>query len=910
MKKFLLLTLFCVTWGSYAQIKMSGVVKDSLDNPLELANVIAINKNTNGLESYGITNSDGKYVLSLGKNGTYTIQISAIGLKTINDSIVTKEADIVKNYVMDLDNTLDAVELTYEMPVQVRGDTLIYNADSFKNGTERKLEDVLEKLPGVEITDDGGIEVEGQRVQKVMVDGKDFFDGDTQVATKNIPSNVVDKIQVLKNYSENRQVAGVRNNQDNIAINIKLKEGKTNFWFGDVRVGAGASTDEALYIAQPKLFYYSPKYSINIIGDVNNIGEPTLNGRDLRSFGGGFRAASAGSGTNLNLGTNTGNFLNTDRERVERVESKFLAGNFSYSPKEELDFSGFAIYNSSRVDTRQRSAITYTDPELGIPDENTDQSADQATDSGLLKFSTRYIPNANNQLDYDILGRYTKEEQSQNFLSSVLGATTQIDENDPYSINQNLNYYFTLNEKNIFAYEAQHLFQDEDPFYNAVIEQKDTYDDTADIIGLDPDQQNYDLAQDRRIKTNQFDGKLDYYNVLNSKSNLNLFFGTIFSRQDFDSRIFQFLDDGSEFDPTPVGDVGATNDVSYNFSDLYLGARYTAKVGEFTFRPAVSFHAYGNSNAQGGEEFGEDFYRILPDVDIRWDIKNSESLTFRYNMANQFTDVTNLAQGLVLNNFNSLFTGEPGLENGLSQNLSLIYRNFNLFNFTNINGAINYSKREDQIRNIVEFLPNSVIRASTAFNSPFADETLTAFGRYQRTFGKIRAEFQARFDYQKFNQIINRDPNVPIEEQTPSVNENYTQTYRPGIRTNFREAPNINVRYTYSIQDVDQGANRNQIITNAPNIVFDAYIWKKFTFRTDYSYNSVDNGTNVNSFDIWNATLSYRRERAAKWEYEIRATNLLNTQSRINTNAGNISFSLQETFIQPRFVTLRVVYTL
>jgi hypothetical protein len=193
------------------------------------------------------------------------------------------------------------------------------------------------------------------------------------------------------------------------------------------------------------------------------------------------------------------------------------------------------------------------------------------------------------------------------------------------------------------------------------------------------------------------------------------------------------------------------------------------------------------------------------------------------------------------------------------------------------------------------------VRNSTVFNSPFADETFTAFGRYQRTFGKIRAEFQANFNYAKFNQIIGGNR---------STNENYTQTYRPGVRTNFREAPNFSIRWAYTIQDVDQGTRRNQVYTNAPQVDFDAYIWDSLTLRTDYTYNSVDDGTNVNTFDIWNATLSYRKERASKWEYEISATNLLNTQSRINTNAGNISFSLQETFIQPRFISFRVVYTL
>ena len=94
------------------------------------------------------------------------------------------------------------------MPVSVKGDTLIYNADSFKSGTEKKLEDVLNKLPGVEVTEDGEIEVEGKTVTKVMVEGKDFFDGDSKLAVKNIPANALDKIQVLKNHNEVGQLKG------------------------------------------------------------------------------------------------------------------------------------------------------------------------------------------------------------------------------------------------------------------------------------------------------------------------------------------------------------------------------------------------------------------------------------------------------------------------------------------------------------------------------------------------------------------------------------------------------------------------------------------------------------------------------------------------------------------------------
>ena len=189
MKKLLTIVLLIVVGQtSYAQIKMEGVVKDSTGTALELANVIAINKETKALESYGITNDKGKYVLSLGKNATYNVKVSYIGLKTLETEVTTEEANITKDFTLLIDNALEEVQLTYEMPVTIKGDTIVYKADSFKNGTERKLEDVLEKLPGVEINEDGQGEVEGQGVQKVMVDGKDFFDGDTKLATKNIPS--------------------------------------------------------------------------------------------------------------------------------------------------------------------------------------------------------------------------------------------------------------------------------------------------------------------------------------------------------------------------------------------------------------------------------------------------------------------------------------------------------------------------------------------------------------------------------------------------------------------------------------------------------------------------------------------------------------------------------------------------
>ncbi len=904
MKHLLFCLLVCFSASSFSQITFKGIVTDSLKNPLELASIVALNKKTKGLEAYTITNENGQFSLELKKNSNYQIQLSYIGLKSISDSITTKDQDLTKDYILIPDFALDEVELVYKMPIVVQGDTVVYNADSYTNGSERKLEDIIDKLPGVEINESGQIEVEGKVVNKLTVNGKDFFDGDTKIATKNIPSNAVDKIQVLRNYSEVGQLSSVRNNQDNVAINIKLKEGKESFWFGDITSGAGNAPDEALYLAQPKLFYYSPKYTLNFIGDFNNIGEVALSRRDIRGFSGGFRSPSSSSGTSINLGDNSLNFL-TNQSNALRIENKLATTNFSYSPSKSLDLSGFVIFNNSEILSKEASFVQYTNSNLGIPDETTEESSTELSSQALLKLSASYKPNFNNQLDYDLVARTSNDQQNQTIFSSVVGNTEQQEKVKPYSINQNLNYYYTLNEDNIFALEAQHLYKNEDPLYNAILENDpnglNAFDNTALALGLDQSLSNYNINQNRNIQSNQFDAKLDYYYIINPKSNLNITLGTIISLQAFDSNIFQFLTNNEAVTPEPAINSGrGTNDTEYVFNDIYIGFHYRFRTGKFTFTPGFSLHSYGNSNTQFGITYEDNFLKLLPDFETRIQLKKGESLTLNYNMRNQFTDVTRLAEGLVFNNFNSLQFGNQELQNALSNNISLFYSSFNLFNYTNVFARASYSNNIDQIRSQTSF--DNVIRTSSFFNSNFADESLSFFGRIQRTFGKIRASMSSNVSYNKINQFI---------QGTRSLNEGFTQTYTPGLRTNFKVAPNVNFTYRYTVTNNNQGERETTFTTKSPGVDFDAYIKQRLTLRSDFRYTTQDLGNGQSqSFRTWNASMSYRKDKDSKWEYQLRASNLLNIDSQVRNSANNLSVFSSETFIQPRFVTFRFIYSL
>ena len=904
MKKYVIAIILLVAGvTTNAQIKVTGVVKDSVGQPLEMANVIALNKATNVLDSYGFTDSKGRYKLTLKENANYSIKASYIGYKTSDVKINTKSADIVKNIVLKADNTLDEVNITYKIPVSIKGDTLVYDADSFKVGTEKKLGDVLKRLPGVEVNADGEVEVEGKKVGKVMVDGKDFFDGDSKIAVQNIPANAIDKVQVLKNFSEVNQLKGVQDNSDNLALNIKLKKGKKNFWFGEVTAG-GDGSDR--YLAHPKLFYYSPKYSINLLTDMNNIGKMPFTRRDYFRFTGGFKGIG-GSGTGFNVASSDIGFLTLQNNRAKEIEAKFAAANFSYSPKKTWDLSGFAIYSGTKTELEQGSTRNYITNGLT---ETTTSNSSQDSNLGLFKLSSSYKPNVNNHLDYDVFAKVSKQNENQLFTSSqITGDILQNQSQNPFSFNQNLNYYYTLNEKNIFALSAQHLWQDEDPFYNANLQQLSF----ANLLTLTmpANGRPYDVSQNKRVKTNKIDTKLDYYYVINSKSNLNINVGATVSNQQFNTSIFERLN-GVE---NPITSPTTLNDVEYAFNDFYAGFVYKFITGIFTFTQGGTLHSYSAKNTQLGSVRDDKFTEFLPSASIKLQLKKSETLRLTYRKQVSFTNINSVAEGYVFNNYNRLYSGNRNLESSLAHNVNLNYFSFNMFNYTNVFASVNYSKRINTTTGSI--LPVGVNQISTSINSAFPNESLSGNANMQKTIGKFKGSLSARVSLSKSTSTIaslrdtDNDPNTPpvrVEEDRDS--KNFTQTYRTGISTNFRTAPNFDFGYSVTINDYDQGGNANKFYTHSPYLNLDVLFLKNFTFTSRYTYNNYKNETQtLNNYSFLDLDLTYQM-KDSKWEYSMEVTNALNTTS-INRDSSNAIFNNTSSYvIQPRFAVFSIKYNL
>jgi len=906
MKKSIFLlffTLFSI-FASAQNIRFEGFITDSKATGLEMANVMAINQSNNAMDSYAITNDKGKFQLSLKSNTSYKIKVSYIGFQAKEIDVKTTTENMTQAIILEEGIGLDEVEIVSEMPVSIKGDTIVYNSDSFTNGTERKLGDILKKLPGVEVNKDGQIQVEGKTVQKLMVDGKDFFDGDTKLGVQNIPADAVDKVQVLRNYNEVSQLKGLENNEENIAMNIKLKEGKKNFWFGDITGGVGVGHEEERYIANPKLFYYSPKYSLNLLANFNNIGELPFTSQDYFKFTGGFRGIMRKGGTNFNVASNDLGISMARNNRAKEIETQFGAANFSYNPAKSWTLSGFGIITSSDTEMETITRNTYLNTETGEveTEQLSDEKSMQKSRLGLFKLSSSYIPNEKVHFDYDALLKTSKQDEDLGLLTTQSGQgisnTQDIYTNknqNPFSINQNLNYYYTIDDKNVLAFEAQHLYQEEDPFYNANL-----LIQPFNLTGYDSSQQRNNLNQERFVKTNKIDAKLDYYYMLTPKSNINFTLGNTYSYQNFNSHIFQILDNQSRNDLSAPEN---NNDVNYSFNDVFLGVHYKFITGKFTFNPGVSVHNYFMKNEQLDSDFDRSFFRVLPDVYALYQIKKSETLTYNFSLQNDFTDISQLAEGNIFSSYNSLFRGQRDLENALSQTHSLRYFKFNMFNQTNVSGFVNYNKRVDAVKRIAEF--EGINQTSRPFNSNFADESLTGFFRYGRSFARFyKASISANLSWSKQNNIqVDR----VTQAQVFTAPETFTQGYNVSFSTNFKNLPSLELGYGVTINEY-----QNDIFYNhSPFANLEYYFLDAFSFKAEYEFNKYSNKAKTvdNQYDFLSANLSYQK-KDSKFEYKIGATNLLNTRT-LNDDSFNQFFTRTSQYrVQPRYLIFSVRYNL
>ncbi|WP_298949010.1 carboxypeptidase-like regulatory domain-containing protein [uncultured Polaribacter sp.] len=888
-KKSLFVLFFIVSITLFAQkVTLSGTVKDSLQNPMPYANVIAKPKDVSKNLQFAITDNEGFYKLVVAQKDTLTISISYLGYKPIEYQFIalknSKKDFILKQSSESLD------EIVIEMPVTVKGDTTTYKTDKFVDGTERKLKNILKKLPGVEVGKNGSVTVQGKKVTKMLVDGKKFFGGNSKLAVENIPADAVGNVDVIDNYNEVAFLKGLTDS-DEMAMNINLKEDKKRFVFGDVEAGKG---NKNFYKTSANLFYYAPKINVNFIGNLNNIGEKTFTFRDYLSFSGGINSVFSG---NFNFrGGDFAQFMQSND--VVKSEQKFGALNITKTANSKLDVSGFAIFSSSNIGnfkedfneyntfTEQRTNSTNADNLLGIGNLNI-----EFTPNSKEKWYARSQVKRTNNTQFNSLNSIVNNVENNIQTNRNLTATY---------INQNIEWHKRQNDKHTFSSVVNYVFDKS---------KKDAFWETQNPIlqGLIPTDNSQNLIrilQEKNTQEQNIDGVFKHFWEINNSNHIYSTFGNKLLIEDFFTDDSQQLDNGNS---NNFKTNGFGNAVNFKLNDLFAGVHYKFRTGIFTFKQGAFLHNY-NWQVNQQTQTNKNKWVVLPDFLAKIEFNKSKKITINYNLKTSFSDASRFANQFYLQSYNSVFKGNENLENNLYHAARIYYSRFSLYRGLMLFVNLNYNKQIQGVRNTVAFDANNTDPAqrinqfltAKLFQNP--SEDLRGNIHLEKSIKNIKYKFDVGFNNSSYIQEI--DSNL-------QTNKNKSYNYEAGFETIFDNFPTIEIGVSRDIGRFVSPSNTSKFITTQPFATIDYDFLEGFIFNFDYRksiYENKDLGQK-NTYEIANTTLSYKNENSA-WSYKISAQNLLNAQFKQSNRFSDYVVSDSKTFILPRIIMFSIGYNL
>ncbi|MEO0008698.1 MAG: hypothetical protein RJA20_2894 [Bacteroidota bacterium] len=345
--KHLLLTVLLITACTTVfsqKVVVEGTVTDTVSVPLTAATVVAMTPDS-VMSAFGMTDASGKFNLRIKGPGRFLLQVTYVGYETqwrefsLDATLEKRTLDPVRMSVSYA--VLPSVEISAERdPMRISRDTVDYNAAAFRVQPGAPVEDLLKKLPGVEVQRDGSVKAMGETVQNVLVDGKEFFGKDTRIATKNLPAEAVDRVQVFDKQSEMAEFTGIKDGNEERTINLKLKDTHRHGYFG--KADAGAGTDYR-YEGRMNLNRFSPGGRLSMIGMANNTNEVGFSLNDYIQMLGGMGAMMSGGGFSFSM--NDGSVPLADERAGSGIRTSLAGGlNFSkdFSKNTELTASYFA----------------------------------------------------------------------------------------------------------------------------------------------------------------------------------------------------------------------------------------------------------------------------------------------------------------------------------------------------------------------------------------------------------------------------------------------------------------------------------------------------------------------------------------------------------------------------------------
>lgn len=887
---FGMIVIYWLTGISYGQkVILEGRILDSIDQGLANTNLIASPIEEAGGITFAIADSDGSYQLKLNKEIPYKIEITSLGYSSLTDTLQLAK-DTVKDYVLNQNHEqLEQVLVEAKMAMIVKEDTITYRTDSFRTGDERKLREILKKLPGVEVDRQGNVTVNGKKVSKLMVDGQDFFGGDTRLGVNNIPADAVEEVEAIDNYNEVSFMKGL-SDSDRMAMNIKLKKDKKDFVFGETEAGGGI---EKRYYIHPSVFYYSPNTTLNFIGSLNNSNESPLDFQDVTRFKGGFMSFIDNP---INSGDAGLTQFSTSGDALHK-KIQFGAANFTQKIGPDLRLEAYSIVAKQETLTEDESLTEYLTQES--LKENRKSEATNRNFNNFNKIRLRYTPDLHKDLAYDILANFSNNDY-QNTINSRIGDSLNHirSRQDPHNID--LNQYLRYNTQPTYEHtseiRAEHSFKKTSRHANWDFD-RPVFSELIPFM-KDPESDDYNFLQDYSSITHSGRFNFKHYWVLNNVNHLYPVGGLYFFNQSYSTFDYQRMQNGQIHD---FGSNGFNNDLHYTLIDPYVGFQYKFKIGEITFRPGLVYHHYFWKVNQFAEKItSQDKGVFLPEFKLEYKPQSGQQLEFTYNLKSGFADAEKYANRLSLKSFNRLYRGNADLENSLYHWFNFSFRNFNLSNGINYRVIADYRRQEKSIQNTTQL--KGIDQITTSYYSGFPENNYSIDGTFNKRWKHLSTGIATRASMADYSQFINDEK---LDYQTQNL------VYRLRARTLFKNLPNLEVGVQQRFNKTTNQTYKNRYTSFSPFVMLEYAFLNGFIFKADYDYTRTKDHTTHQrqNFQIGNASFFYRAEDSP-WGFEIRLDNAFDVTAKRRHSFDEFMIYDQQVFIQPRTALFILSYQL
>lgn len=849
------------------RLSVSGYIFDENNLAIEKAEIKNLQDQT-----VASTNDKGFFNFQAYKNESFVIRKKGYSSKTF-----AATSEVVK---IVLEKVQEIQEVTIEKSITYKKDTTVYNLNQFSDKTERKVGELIKKLPGVEVTKEG-IKVNGQKIEKITVNNQDIFAGNQKASLENLPAEAFEKLEVIGNFSESKLLKGFGETNNRNIINLKLKKEYEGRVFGDVSAGKG---NENYYSAHANLVKIVKKGALSGIFDSNNINDEAISSQELLM-------------KTMDIG-----LLFEDAE-------KFFQGDF---------FRNFDIFSNPNVFTSNDPSFLIDHSrnikKWGVKAFLIGKYNELGKESGMLR---RYYQNGN--LLFEENSENNIRQYNSHLISQIKLHKSDVNSEDRFTIFFKYNNSTTNNQNNFSFFNLNRFVnkQNETDYKNLSINYEKVYRHNPKQLSTlllkvnmeDNDGNQNFISPDNVFPTgiaqnsnngylffqNQDFKKLDFnfdYKFQYKISSLDILkFNTKSNSTTGNNRFALIQNKDHENINTSFGDLG------YFFSDNSVAVEYQRLINKITIKTKLTYENIYKENQQSQVHKNSKNY-ILPRLDIDWMLKPSYFIKGSYSLNTSIPTAENYFENFLLQDYNILFKGNPDLENTLFQNAYvLLYRRIEFYKL-NYSFSMNYSKQ---------------IKGFSLTNI----QTLNLYQMYPIVLDNLSEMYKVSASIEKQIKKVNFKLGADFSDHTlKSINNEIVQNNKNShlniflkVNSLFKESPNFTLETLYDHRKSIQ-ANGDANIFRTFNLNFDTKlkVFNYFFITPVVEYKHFFDYSDNKNYTIANLNLSFIKPDKS-YSFDLMFKNIFNQKYFYNSSFTNQVFMITQYRVFPFTAMLKMNYS-